>query len=78
MERYVAFGGNQFYPGGGMNDFIGSLHELETLITHTISKLQPVNPLELDDLFSQTKGQIWAHIYDTEAGIMVWVDGKFF
>lgn len=29
MKRYMLFAGNIYYPGGGMNDFVGSYDDLD-------------------------------------------------
>jgi len=56
MKRYLLFAGNNYYPGGGWNDFIGSFHSTEAAKTALLNS---------DRAFQ------WWHIVDSEASIMV-------
>lgn len=61
MQRFLLFGGRDYYPQGGFNDFIGSSSDLETAkhSAHTIP-----------EKFGEFNG-LWAHIVDTETSKIV-------
>ena len=55
MERYMVFGGDEYYPVGGMNDFIGSFMFMKDAILEMNRKHEVLNNEFVND---------WAHIYD--------------
>ena len=60
MKRYLAFYGNCYYAGGGMNDFItdsDTIEDCEKAIQQAHAKNRP------DDLEWEWT---WKQIYDTE------------
>ena len=38
MKKYMLFGGDQYYPLGGMSDFIDSYDDTEKLLEHVRSE----------------------------------------
>jgi hypothetical protein len=55
MKRYLAFYWHNYYPGGGMNDFVGDYDTLEEAI-------QAVKKCHKDDLpkdLSYASGSVW-------------------
>ena len=52
-KRYWLFGGDAYYPNGGMNDFVGSFDEIEQAEECVKSE-----EYEFD----------WHHIFDTQTG----------
>lgn len=57
MRRYLLFGGADYYPLGGWNDFVGSYNTYEEAYEH--KKL------------GRSQGYEWTHIVDTNIGEMV-------
>lgn len=62
MKRYWLFSGQIYYPGGGMDDFIGSYD--------TVDEAKAVFPAEDDYRYS------WAHIFDFEKELVIFELGK--
>lgn len=54
MKRYLSFFGDNFYPNGGMGDFLSDHDSLEG------AKIAIDTALEYEDADS-----IWYHVYDT-------------
>ena len=53
MKRYLLFGGDTYYPTGGMNDFCGSFDTIE----------------EAEECAKKSRLRIdWYHIYDCVTG----------
>lgn len=61
MKRYLAFYGWQYYPFGGMRDFLSHRDTLEEAEKAAIAKSEE-NIDEEDDPWEYD----WAHIYDSE------------
>lgn len=59
MKRYLVFGGNCFYPGGGWNDFICSTDDELQAIEIAANFARRTSPREF------TSGR-WSHVYDTD------------
>jgi len=58
MKRYLAFYGAVYYPGGGMDDFIGDFETKQ----EAIDCIELKNKKEDDGNFNYC----WANVYDTE------------
>ena len=54
MNRYLAFFGDNYYPDGGMGDFIGSYKTLNNA----------KDAIALKEMIS-SKISSWGHVYDT-------------
>jgi hypothetical protein len=60
VKRYWLFGGNAYYPGGGVEDFI-SAHD------------DPGKAEKAGAQFLAENGSLsWAHVWDAEAEAIVW------
>ncbi len=59
-KRFWLFAGMEYYPGGGMADFIDSYDTLEEA------------KATKDFADAEESGHEWAHIYDTETGKTVY------
>lgn len=75
MKRYLAFFGRDYYPCGGMDDFVNDFDTIEEGID-AIEKI--VEQSKVPD-WSTPEEEIayiwefsWAHIYDTETRKEVW------
>ena len=55
MKRYLAFFGHNFYPNGGMGDFLSDHHNLDDAREAILSQYPP----EWD------WDNSWGHVYDT-------------
>ncbi len=60
MKRYLAFCGDNYYPCGGMNDFIGDFDTLE----------QAIQAIDAEFVYCQS----WAHVWDCETRTEVYTD----
>ena len=65
MKRYLAFYGDNYYPNGGMDDFVGSFNTIEgakvaVMVEHS-KRTHPPHHWE----------NMWAHIYDSKADMEV-------
>ena len=56
MKKYLAFAGSNYYPVGGMNDFIGSFEILED----AINKIN-----EYDDSYGRLND--WGHVLSLDS-----------
>jgi hypothetical protein len=76
MKRFLAFGGQQYYPSGGWGDFAGSFDtadEAETAARHRSSA----------EVQKTYKGNSWWHVVDGDNGTVLrgavlgwsWVEG---
>ena len=54
MKRYLAFFGDNFYPDGGMGDFLSDHNEL----TGAINAIAGADP-------DKVVQSLWGHVYDT-------------
>jgi hypothetical protein len=68
MKQFLAFYGKDFYPLGGMADFLGDYDLLEDAI-------EAINKEASNDV-NYTPEEIWeyawAHIYDTTQREIIW------
>lgn len=65
MKKYLAFYGDNYYPSGGMGDFIGDFDTKEEAI-------QAIEEAHKKNRPNDTKWQwVWKQIYDTEKSVMV-------
>jgi hypothetical protein len=57
MKRYLAFYGHDYYPGGGMNDFVG----------HYDTKEEAIEDIDRThkDYRNNSWDHRWCHVYDT-------------
>ena len=53
MKRYLAFCGDNYYPAGGMEDFIGDFDDRADAERAVLS-------------YMRVRAHDWGHIYDTE------------
>jgi len=58
MKRFILFGGSQFYPKGGMFDYLGSFDSRDA------AGVEGVLKYTADDID-------WYHVVDTESGMIV-------
>jgi hypothetical protein len=65
MKRYLAFYGDNYYPGGGMNDFIGSYDSYDNAIQSLEEAHKKNRP---DDLSWEWA---WKQIFDLEQQILL-------
>ncbi len=61
MKRYLAFYGMNYYPCGGMDDFIGDFDSLEACKNAIISRYNSVDRLDRG-----TRQDNWHQIWDTK------------
>jgi len=54
MNRYLAFFGDEFFPNGGMDDFVGSYKSLK-------EAREAITTKELRMMLKAS----WGHVYDT-------------
>ena len=67
MKRYLAFFGEQYYPLGGMDDFIGDFNTQEDAVEAIESALTESKKNALDFFTKHPKWcSHWADIFDTE------------
>lgn len=82
MKRYLLFVGDVYYPNGGMDDFCGGFDSLDDAKKYINPAIDYIRAMEKwwtgkpkpkpilgrkPKVFKRTKGDTWAHIYDTEA-----------
>lgn len=64
MKRFLAFAGDNYYPSGGWNDFLGDADTAEGAVTLVDERARRV-----------PHGTDWAHVVDTATGAEVaWWD----
>jgi hypothetical protein len=72
MKRYMLFWGDNYYPNGGMDDFIGDYDTMDEAMQVFDSKVKE----EIDNSYYENKEQVmtyrWAMIYDLEKREKVW------
>ena len=69
MKRYLVFFGAEYYPSGGMNDFLtdcDSIEDGKIKIAERIKSLFVENGDSAIEQYEYNKKYNWAHIYDTE------------
>jgi hypothetical protein len=62
MKKYLAFFGENYFPLGGMYDYIGAYSDLQDAIKEIETKA-PNKPFGND---------FWGHVYDIELGDIIW------
>lgn len=68
LKRFLVFAGWNYYPSGGMEDFVGSSDSSIEAIDMMRAKLKEIDMGELS----------WAHIWDQEVGAMFYREqGKY-
>lgn len=75
MKRYLAFFGSDYYPSGGMNDFINDFDTIEECKKAFDEKIkEDFNPGydTLEEHIPYQWSYSWAHIYDTKTQKKVW------
>lgn len=61
LKRFVLFGGDQYYPRGGGQEFIASFDDLDSAVSHVRSLVsQSKEPFESGDMVCK-----WAKVWDT-------------
>lgn len=65
MKKYLAFYGSNYYPSGGMDDFIGDFDSKEDAIDFVIKQHEKENPNDTEWEYH------WGNVYDTENRIQV-------
>ena len=66
MKRYWAFYGDDYYPRGGMEDFIGSFDDRDDAIKAIKEAHTKNSPEDLNWSCS------WGHVWDTHDDLEVW------
>lgn len=61
MKRYILFGGADYYPSGGWDDFVATEDSVETLVA-VARQLQSETAQRY---YGATNTVEWAHIVDT-------------
>lgn len=70
MKRYFAFYGYKYYPGCGMEDFIGDYNTEEEALDEITKKINIENGnLDTEDEKWEYR---WANIYDSKLKKEVW------
>lgn len=80
MKRYFAFYNQDYYPAGGMNDFIGDFATLDEAISAITEKdlaFRHAVKKNWEKLGNKTYVIVpfedhWGHIWDTETNTEVW------
>ena len=70
MKRFFAFCGDNYYPSGGMDDFIGDFDTVEEAISAVTAKVE--NDFPDDERKAYQWRYHWAHIWDCQDNIEVW------
>ena len=68
MKRFMLFQGSEYYPSGGMSDFIGSYYTLEAALNQVEQTIKNDTYESLTDFWRYR----WAHIYDIETNEKIW------
>jgi len=77
MNNYLLFYGDNYYPNGGMEDFIGS-YETKELALEALKKqvLKPYSnyyEASEDEFYKSEMEELkWAHIYDLSINKIIW------
>lgn len=58
--RYLVFGGQEYYPAGGMDDFVASFDDLE----QAVARMRQLNE---PDKWGYRSCE-WCHVYDVQEG----------
>jgi len=61
MNRYLSFFGDEFFPSGGIHDFVGDYRSLK-------KAKQAIDTKELRMMLKAS----WGHVYDTVNKEIVW------
>lgn len=72
MKQFMAFYGRNYYPSGGMDDFIGDYDTKEDALAAINKKNEDYPPYDTDDTDDARWNCAWAHIYDTKNRAEVW------
>ena len=59
MKRYWLFAGHNYYPSGGMEDFVGDFDSQKDAKHSVLPEIK-------------RSAYHWAHVYDTETREIVW------
>lgn len=59
MKRYWLFAGHNYYPSGGMEDFVGDFDSLKDAKHSVLPEIK-------------RSAYHWAHVFDTETREIVW------
>ena len=66
MKRFLAFYGSNYYPLGGMDDFIGDFNALGDAINHIKEKHKKALKAGFSDEFC------WSNVWDSKHKKIVW------
>ncbi len=78
MKNYLLFMGQNYYPGGGAEDLLGSYETIEEAIQRNESELskdyisEEMQFVTKEEYVENAKDNTWAHIYDLENQKIVW------
>lgn len=84
MKRYLLFAGDNYYPSGGMYDFVFSSDDINSLkaivlkvnysFVNNIKTYDVVGPYKTLNINGKEMGcsGAWAHIYDTSEMKIIW------
>ena len=65
MKRYMSFYGYQYYPIGGMEDFISDFESIE-------NAKEAIQVEIIKKYGADVHNWVWAHVYDTRKREIVW------
>jgi hypothetical protein len=71
IKQFLAFYGYDYYPGGGMSDFIGSFDSKEEAIKSIFEKNDKDHPKE--EYGEDNWNNMWGHVWCSEEKKIVWV-----
>lgn len=70
MKRYLTFFGSEYYPFGGMHDFLGDFDTIDEGIEAANKEIE--KHISTGDDLEMTWETHWAHIYDLTEARRVW------
>ena len=75
MKRYLVFLGENYYPSGGMDDFLNDFdtpEECKKAIRESLAEGFDPRWESLEEYISKQYKSSWGHVYDTETRKEVW------
>jgi hypothetical protein len=75
VNRYWLFGGERYYPSGGMKDLIGSFPTLSQALSRTQTKADPDATYEYGNYIPSWDDYpvaiVWWHVWDSQTQVIV-------